>query len=36
MEYLKNEKSFLNEIKNIFDNNLSAINWWKQAATSSN
>ena len=28
-EYLKNEKSFLNEIKNIFRSFWRAIAWWK-------
>ena len=29
LEYLENEKSFLDEIKNIFDSFWSAIIWWK-------
>ena len=28
-EYLKNEKSFLDEIKNIFHSFWSSIIWWK-------
>ena len=29
IKYLKNEKSFLDEIKNIFHSFWRAINWWK-------
>ena len=29
-EYLENEKSFLDEIKNIFHENLKVIIWWKK------
>ena len=29
LEYLESEKSFLDEIKNIFDSFWSAIIWWK-------
>ena len=29
-EYLENEKSFLDEIKNIFHENLRVIIWWKK------